>query len=99
MMRTYRKKNGFNSMERVLKTMLADTPLTMNLKNKEYMQILLAGKKTLEKRFAEIDSKEVHRRLEQSRTGTSTMYPQLKKIIRIPELPKSIVTLLNQVAS
>jgi len=97
-MRTYRKKNGFNSMERVLKTMLADTPLTMNLKNKEYMRILLAGKNTLEKRFAEIDSKEVHRRLEQSRTGTSTMYPQLKKIIRIPDLPKSIVALLNQVA-
>jgi len=70
----------------------------MNLKNKEYMRILLAGKNTLEKRFAEIDSKEVHRRLEQSRTGTSTMYPQLKKIIRIPDLPKSIVALLNQVA-
>lgn len=99
LMRTYRKKNGFNSMERVLKTMLPDTPLTMNLKNKEYMQILLAGKKTLEERFAEIDSKKVRRRLEQSRIGTSTMYPQLKKIIRIPDLPESIVSLLYQVAS
>jgi len=96
LMRTYRKKNGFNSMERVLKTMLPDTPLTMNLQNKEYMKILLAGKKTLEKRFAEMDSKEVQRMLEQSRTGTSTMYPQLKKIIRIPDLPKLIVTLLKQ---
>jgi len=99
LMCTYRKKNGFNSMERVLKTMLPDTPLTMNLKNKEYMQILLARKKTLEERFAEIDSKKVRRRLEQSIIGTSTMYPQLKKIIRIPGLPKSIVSLLYQKAS
>ncbi len=99
LMRTYRKKNGFNSMERVLKTMLPDTPLTMNLKNQEYMQILLAGKKTLEGRFAEIDSKVVRRGLEQSRSGTSTMYPPLKKIIRIPGLPKSIVSLLEQTAS
>ena len=33
LIRTYCKKNGFNSMGRVLKTMLPDTPLTMNLKN------------------------------------------------------------------
>jgi len=99
LMRTYRKKNGFNSMERVLKTMLPDTPLTMNLKNSEYMRILLAGKKTLEERFAEIDAKEVRRRLEESRNGVSTMHPQVKKIIRIPDLPKSIVSLLEQAAS
>ena len=99
LMRTYRKKNGFNSMERVLKTMLPDTPLTMNLKNSEYMKILLAGKKTLEQRFAEIDAKEVRRRLEESRNGASMMHPQVKKIIRIPDLPKSIVSLLEQTAS
>ena len=56
-MRGYRKKNGFNSVARVIKTMLPDTPLTMNLKNQDYMQIILAGKKTLEERFAEVDSK------------------------------------------
>jgi hypothetical protein len=99
LMRTYRKKNGFSSMERVLRTMLPDTPLTMNLKNQKYMQILLAGKKTLEERFAEIDSKEVRRSLEKSRIETSTIYPQLKKIIRLPDLPKSIVSLLEQAAS
>ena len=45
LMRSFRKKNGFNSVERVLKTMLPDTPLAMNLTNTEYMKILLAGKK------------------------------------------------------
>ena len=99
MMRGYRKKNGFNSVERVIKTMLPDTPLTMNLKNQEYMQIILAGKKTLEKRFAEIDSKDVRCGLQQSRVEISTMHPGIKKIIRIANLPKLVVSLLEQAAS
>jgi hypothetical protein len=99
LMRTYRKKNGFNSMARILKAMLPDTPLAMNLNNEQYMQILLAGKKTLEERFAEIDSKELRGRLEQSRNATNILYPQLRKIIRIPDLPKSLVSLLEQAAS
>ena len=99
LMRSYRKKNGFNSVERVLKTMLPDTPLTMNLKNQEYMKILLAGKETLEERFAETDSKKVHSKLAELKNTTGAMHPQLKKIIRTPELPKSIVALLEQIAS
>ena len=99
LMRSYRKKNGFNSVERVLKAMLPDTPLTMNLKNKEYMQIILADKETLEERFAEIDSKEVRLGLAQSRVEISTMHPGIKKIIRTPNLPKAVVTLLEKAAS
>ncbi len=99
LMRSYRKKNGFNSVERIIRTMLPDTPLTMNLKNKEYMQIILAGKETLEERFAEIDSKEVRLGLAQSRVEISTIHPGIKKIIRIPDLPKLVVSLLEQAAS
>ena len=99
LMRSYRKKNGFNSVERVLETMLPDTPLTMNLKNREYMEILLAGKETLEKRFAGIDSVKIRRKLAESKNTTGAMHPQLKKIIRTPELPKSIVVMLEQIAS
>jgi len=99
LMRGYRKKNGFNSTERVLKTMLPDMPLTMNLKNQEYLQIILAGKRTLEERFAVIDAKEVRYGLEQARIEISMMHPQIKKIIRIPDLPKAIVSLLEQAAS
>ncbi len=97
--RGYRKKNGFSSVEKVLKTMLPDTPLVMNLKNREYMKILLAGKKTLEERFAEIDSKEVRRAMDESGKLSGMRFPQLKKIIRIPDLPKSIVVLLERAAA
>lgn len=98
-MRSYRKKNGFNSVERVIKTMLTDTPLTMNLKNKEYMKIILAGKETLEERFAEIDSKEVRHGLEQSKAEISTVHPEIKNILRTPNLPQLIFSLLQQAAS
>jgi hypothetical protein len=99
LMRSYRKKNGFNSVERVIKTMLPDTPLIMNLKNKEYMQIILADKETLEERFTEIDSKNIRLGLAQSRVEISTMHPGIKKIIRLPDLPKLVVTLLEKSAS
>ena len=99
LMRTYRKKNGFASVEKVLMKMLPDTPLAMNLHNERYMQILLAGKKTLAERFAEIDSHELRNRLEQSRIETSALSLQLKKIIRLPDLPKTIVSLLQPAAS
>jgi len=39
--------------------MFADTPLVKNLENPVYMKIMLAGKKSLEEKFAEIDHKEI----------------------------------------
>ena len=98
LMRGYRKRNGFESVDRILKTMLPDTPLTMNLKNREYMKILLAGRDTLEQRFADVDAKQI-RRLMQESHGGDARHPHLKKILRIPDLPKSIVSLLEQAAS
>jgi len=98
LMRTYRKKNGFASVERVLNKMLPDTPLAMNLNNKEYMKILLRGK-TLEERFAEIDSRQIRNRLVHTAMGPGSTSPRIRKIIRLPNLVESIVTLLQQAAS
>jgi uncharacterized protein YbaR (Trm112 family) len=99
LMRTYRKKNGFASVEKVLMKMLPDTPLAMNLNNEEYLRILLAGKATLEQRFAEIDALEIRNRLGNTSTAQGSACPQMKKIIRLPDLPKTIVTLLQKAAS
>jgi hypothetical protein len=99
LMRTYRKKNGFAFVERVLIKMLPDTPLAMNLNNKEYMKILLRGKTTLEERFAEIDSRRIRKHLVHTAIATGPTCPRVRKIIRLPNLPESIVTLLQQAAS
>jgi hypothetical protein len=98
LMRGYRKKNGFNSVERIFETMLADTPLAMNLKNREYIQLLLGDNKTLAERFADVDAAQIRLTMAQSRNA-ATRYPQLRKIIRLPDLPKSVVSVLQRVAS
>ncbi len=99
LMRTYRKKNGFASVEKVLQNMSADTPLVMNLNNEEYMKILPAGEATLKDRFAEVDSREIRERLVRETMRTGSACPQIRKIIRLPQLPKAIVKLLQQSAS
>ncbi|MCF6335235.1 MAG: transposase [Spirochaetales bacterium] len=99
LMRTYRKKNGFQAVARILKAMLKDTPLVMNLRNKDFMEVLLDGKKNLAERFADIDSEIVR---EQLRKSTGTEYPvsaKLKKIISTPMFPETLRLLIGKKAS
>lgn len=99
LMRTYRKKNGFQAVARILKAMLKDTPLVMNLRNKDFMEILLDGKKNLSERFADVDAEIVR---EQMRRSTGTEYSvstKLKKIISAPTFPKSLTLLIDKKAS
>ena len=99
LMRTYRKKNGFASVEKILQSMTVDTPLVMNLNNEEYMKILLAGRPTLEERFAEVDAREIRERMVRETVINGSVCPRIRKIIRLPQLPKAIVQLLQQSAS
>lgn len=99
LMRTYRKKNGFQAVARILKAMLGDTPLVMNLRNKDFMEVLLDGKKNLAERFADIDTIIVR---EQVRKSTGTEYPvsaKLKKIIGTPMFPETLRLLIDKKAS
>lgn len=97
--RTYCKRNGFSSMEKILKTMLPDTPLTMNLNNGHYMELLLEDGQTLEQKFAQIDMQEIRRLAKETAVTSCAAFPHLKKIIRLPDLPLSIVTALKKLAS
>ena len=98
-MRGFRKRNGFNSVERILKAMLPDTPLVMNLKNEDYMRMILGEGKTLEQRFAELDIHQVRCLQKQSAVDSRATFPQVRKIIRLPNLPKALVTFIRQLAS
>jgi len=64
--RDRRKKRGQHSLAKILKGMLADTPLVRNLSNPEYVHILLKGKDTLADRFAEIDIQQVRQEEKQN---------------------------------
>jgi hypothetical protein len=57
--RQNRKKSGTSSLNRTLKTILADTPLVRNLANEEYHNIILGDCSSLAERFSQIDRKMV----------------------------------------
>lgn len=99
LMRTYRKKNGFQAMERALKAMLKDTPLVMNLRNKDFMDILLSGKRDLAQRFADVDAETVRQQMNKSTGAEYPVSAKLKKIITASTFPGSLIPLIDKEAS
>jgi len=83
-MRGYRKKNGFQAVQRVLEAMSQDTPLVMNLKNEDFMKVLLAGKNDLAQRFAQIDSHIVREQMNRSTHRDTTASGRLKAVVNAP---------------
>lgn len=92
--RRNRKKSGTMSLNKTLKSILADTPLVKNLDNPDYMQIILDGSDTLEERFERIDSYMVTERLKVEQKKYERISPELRKIIQQPDLPDKLALLL-----
>lgn len=88
--RKNRKKSGTGSLNKTLKTILADTPLVRNLENEDYMRIILDGCNSLEERFDKIDSKLVLWELNKAQKSSERISPEMKKMIREPNLPQKI---------
>ena len=84
--RMYRSKAGTKSLNKVIKAMLADTPLVKNLSNPEYVKIILNGHDTLEERFAEIDEKLVRQEMKKSEDHQG-LSARMKKVLRKPNWP------------
>lgn len=88
-----RKKSGTASLNKTLKTILADTPLVRNLDNKDYLKIILNGCSTLEERFSQIDDKIVREELKQAERNQERISPEVKAIIKQSDLPDKISAL------
>jgi len=82
-----RRKTGNNSMQRMLKSMLVDTPLAKNLDNPDYMAVLLNGKADLEELFANMGPIFLPSEIE-LQSGVDRVLPGFRKIIRLPALPE-----------
>jgi hypothetical protein len=89
--RSNRKKTGFDSLTRTLKTMIADTPLVKNLENDEYMKIILKGKTSLEARFAEINPKLIKEQLSEAQKEIRKMPEGIAKLIKIPNFGQKLI--------
>jgi len=80
--RRSRKKTGMISLNRVLKTILADTPLVQNLKNDNYTKIILNGCSTLAERFSQIDENMVQKEMAIAAKSCDRILPDIKRLIR-----------------
>jgi len=95
--RMYRSKAGTQSLNKVIKSMLADTPLVKNLSNPEYVKIILDGHNTIEERFAEINEKFVRQEMRRSE-GHQMISVRMKKLLRKHSLP-SLLSGMSRVAA
>lgn len=89
--RDRRKKTGQHSLAKILKGMLADTPLVRNLSNPEYVRILLKGKDTLANRFAEIDIQQVRQEEKQNERRWRKYPKRMCRLFKIPHLPQKMM--------
>lgn len=89
-----RKKSGTISLNRTIRSILSDAPLVKNLDNPEYMKILLGDCRTLEERFEKIDTALVLDRLRAEQNKTERISPDMKKIVRFPDLPERMIALM-----
>jgi len=89
-----RKKSGTVSLSKTLRSILSDTPLVKNLENTEYRSILLDGCATLEERFAKVEAQAVLDKLNAEKNKNEKMQPEMKKVVRLPDLPERLANLL-----
>ncbi len=92
--RSHRKRSGTISLSKTLRSILSDTPLVKNLDNPQYVKIILDGCSTLEERFAKIDSSMVVEKLNAEQKKQQGIVPEMRKIIRRPDLPEQLSLLL-----
>ena len=88
-----RKKSGTASLNKTLKTILADTPLVRNLDNDDYYKIILNGCSTLSERFSQIDDIIVREQLRQAENNQDKISPEIKSLIKQSDLPEKISVL------
>ncbi|MCG8687385.1 MAG: hypothetical protein MI892_21085 [Desulfobacterales bacterium] len=77
MKRRGRKKTGMGSLNKMLKAILADTPLVQNLKNYKYMEIILNGCSSLAERFSQIDAQVVQNEMAEAAKSNDKILPAI----------------------
>lgn len=94
--RIFLRKSGSNSMTETLETILPSVTLINNLKNNQYMKILLNGNETLEERFADIDSKIIRKKLGKNCRNNSS--ENIHKITEDIDFPQKLMRIFQLAA-
>ena len=94
--RANRRRTGNASSSRMLRTILAETPLVRNLENPLYMQILLDGKTSLEEVFAETEIATLREAFRQAQDAPEKIPSELKPLIAMPDFPQKLVNMVEK---
>jgi hypothetical protein len=97
--RANRRRTGNASSRRMLRTILAETPLVKNLENPVYMKILLHGKASLEEVFAEIDIDTFREAFQEAQDVPEKVPAKLKHLIDMPDFPEKLVSMVEKAAA
>ena len=97
--RANRRRTGNASSSRVLRTMLAETPLVRNLDNPAYLKILLNGHATLEALFAQIDIGTLREQLRKAQQSPERIPAELKPLIAANDFPEKLVNTVEKAAA
>ena len=87
---------GTASLNRMLKSVLANTPLVQNFKNEEYLEIILNGCSSPEERFSQIDARMVKKEMARSTQNKDKILPAIKKMIKDVKFTEKISKLSCQ---
>lgn len=90
-----RKRTGTASLNKVLKAALADTPLVQNLKNEDYMNLILDGCTNLAERFSKIDVHLARKEMAETSKNANQVLPKIKNMVKDIELIEKVSTLFS----
>jgi hypothetical protein len=97
--RAHRRRTGNASSRRMLRTILAETPLIKNIDNPAYMKILLNGKESLEDVFAEINVKMFRVAFKEARNIPEKIPAKLKVLAEMIDFPEKLVKIVKKTAA
>ena len=97
--RAHRRRTGNASSRRMLRTILAETPLVKNIENPAYMKILLNGKASLEALFAEININTFRAAFKEARKVPEKIPSKLKTLAEMIDFPEKLVKIIEKAAA
>jgi len=94
--RANRRRTGNATTSRMLRTILAETPLIRNLNNRHYMKLLLHEKASLEELFAKIQIDVFRAAFREAQVAPEKVPSNLKPIIAMPDFPEKLVQMIKK---
>ncbi len=97
--RGHRRRTGNGSSSRMLRTMLAETPLVRNLQNPEYVRLLFTEKASLEEVFAEIEIATLREEFRKAQLNPEQIPKKVKWLIALPDYPAKLIKMVAKAAA